>query len=143
MKSTLIFIFFLLVGYRMPRFAAFYVWFRFSFWYKKCSYVKLTFDKCPFRGKSRQNKAKCCIQTDTNRIRILDKSIRLNYGAIVKKWTQPCNDEHGGFTFNDSVLLEIFPLCFMCNFSYQSSVICKERRTSNILIAFILSCNCR
>lgn len=39
---------------------------------------------CTFYGKSRQNKAKCYTQTDTNRIRIFDKSIRLNYETIVK-----------------------------------------------------------
>ena len=58
------------------------------------------------------------MQTYMNRIRILGKSIRLQMRAIVKKRTQLGNDEPGGFSFNDSVLLEIFPLSFMGNFSY-------------------------
>ncbi len=82
MKSTLIFINSLLVGYEIPRFAAL------------CA---IPFDKrnvrlssghstvCTLYGKSRQNKAKCYTQTDSNRIRILGKSIRLKKGAIVRK----------------------------------------------------------
>ena len=81
-KSTLIIKFFLLKCRDLPCFAAVYA---------------TLFDKrnvclssghstvCTFYGKSRQNKAKCNTQTDTNRIRILGKSIRLKNGAIVKK----------------------------------------------------------
>ena len=81
-NKTLIFIIFLLVGYKKPRFNAVYA---------------TLFDKrnvclssghstvCTFYSKSRQNKAKCYTQTDTNRIRILGKSIRLKMKGIVKK----------------------------------------------------------
>lgn len=81
-KSTLIFMFFLLKRYDLPRFA---------------HISGIVFDKrnvrlssghstvCTFYGKSRQNKAKCYTQTDTNRIRILGESIRLKMMDIVKK----------------------------------------------------------
>ena len=82
MKSTLIFIITLLKRHDLPRFAAF------------CTNP---FDKrnvrlssghstvCTLYSKSRQNKAKCYTQTDTNRIRISGKSIRLKLGVIVNK----------------------------------------------------------
>ena len=64
---------------------------------------------CTFYGKSRQNKAKCYTQTDTNRIRIFDKSIRLNYETIVKS-------EHNLVTMNPegsiSLIYVSFPSLF-------------------------------
>ena len=81
-KSTLIFINFLLVEFEMPHFAHV---FGFLFDRRNVDLSSGHSTLCTYKGKSRQNKSKCYTQTDTNRIRILGKSIRLNYEAVVKK----------------------------------------------------------
>lgn len=82
MNKTLIFINFLLVEFEMPHFAHV---FGFLFDKRNVDLLSGHSTLCTYKGKSRQNKSKCYTQTDTNRIRISDKSIRLKMGVIVKK----------------------------------------------------------
>ena len=81
-NNILIFINFLLVEFEMPHFAHV---FGFLFDKRNVDLLSGHSTLCTYKGKSRQNKSKCYTQTDTNRIRISRKSIRLKLGVIVKK----------------------------------------------------------